>query len=106
MSRPLPRLFPLVILAALPPAASAPAPAVVTTTHVYKQVRALEIKLDVEDAFTWLREHAREKLKADPSRIAVLGPLGGGYLTLSCGFRVKPRPTVLVSLLFKCLKRR
>jgi acetyl esterase/lipase len=52
---------------------------------------------DVDDAFRWLRENGREKLAVDPSKIAVLGGSAGGYLTLTSGFRVQPRPTVLVS---------
>jgi len=50
---------------------------------------------DVEDSFEWLRDHADDlQVKAD--RIAVLGGSAGGYLTLTAGFRVKPRPACLV----------
>lgn len=56
-----------------------------------------EIVEDLEDAFTWLRANGREKLRVNPDKIAVLGGSAGGYLTLTAGFRVKPRPTVLVA---------
>lgn len=52
---------------------------------------------DVEDAFRWLREHGRAKLAVDPSRLAVVGGSAGGYLALTAGFRVEPRPTVVVA---------
>jgi acetyl esterase/lipase len=53
---------------------------------------------DVEDAFHWIRTQGPELFGADPNRIAVVGGSAGGYLTLVTGFRVKPRPTVLVAL--------
>jgi acetyl esterase/lipase len=53
---------------------------------------------DVEDAFAWIRREAAQLFHADASRIAVLGGSAGGYLTLITGFRVRPRPAVLVSL--------
>ena len=53
---------------------------------------------DVEDAFHWIRTQGPELFGADPDRIAVVGGSAGGYLTLTSGFRVKPRPTVLVAL--------
>lgn len=52
---------------------------------------------DVQDAFKWIREHGRASFNADTRRIAVMGSSAGGCLTLTAGFRVKPRPTVLVS---------
>ena len=52
---------------------------------------------DVEDAFKWVREHGPALFAADPNRIGVWGSSAGGYLTLTAGFRVKPRPQVLVS---------
>ncbi|MFH1716190.1 MAG: alpha/beta hydrolase [Planctomycetota bacterium] len=52
---------------------------------------------DVEDAFKWIREKGPELFGIDGSRIAVLGGSAGGYLTLTTGYRVEPRPTVLVS---------
>ncbi len=53
---------------------------------------------DVEDAFRWLRREGPELFHFDPDRIAVTGASAGGYLTLTSGFRVKPRPQVLLAL--------
>lgn len=53
---------------------------------------------DVEDAFRWVRKKGPELFQGDPNRIGVVGGSAGGYLTLTSGFRVKPRPQVLVSL--------
>lgn len=52
---------------------------------------------DVEDAFSWIREQGPSLFHADTSRIAVTGGSAGGCLTLTAGFRVAPRPTVLVA---------
>jgi acetyl esterase/lipase len=52
---------------------------------------------DLEDAFRWLRAEGRRRLHVDTERIAVTGGSAGGYLTLASGYRVKPRPTVLVA---------
>jgi acetyl esterase/lipase len=52
---------------------------------------------DVEDAFRWIREKGPEPLHIDAGKIAVLGGSAGGYLTLATGYRVTPRPTVLVA---------
>ena len=52
---------------------------------------------DVEDAFEWIRSRGPELFGADPDRIAALGSSAGGYLTLTAGFRVQPRPRALVS---------
>jgi acetyl esterase/lipase len=56
-----------------------------------------EIIQDVEDAFRWLRTDGPNLFGVDPNRIAVVGSSAGGYLTLTSGFRVTPRPRVLVS---------
>ena len=53
---------------------------------------------DVEDAFRWIRIEGPELFHADSERIGVVGGSAGGYLTLTTGFRVEPRPQVLVSL--------
>ncbi len=52
---------------------------------------------DVEDAFAWIRGQGPDLFRADPDRIAVLGSSAGGYLTLTTGHRVDPRPQALVS---------
>jgi acetyl esterase/lipase len=53
---------------------------------------------DIEDAFDWIREQGPRLFNIDPMRIAVVGGSAGGYLTLTTGYRVSPRPTVLLSL--------
>ena len=57
-----------------------------------------EIIADIEDAFRFIRERGPKLFHADPSRIAVAGGSAGGYLTLTAGFRVQPRPVALVPL--------
>ncbi len=57
-----------------------------------------EIISDLEDAFVWLRRDGPKLFQVDPQRIAVTGGSAGGYMTLTAGFRVQPRPQVLVSL--------
>ena len=52
---------------------------------------------DVEDAFRWLRNEGPKSFHIDPDRIAVAGGSAGGYLTLTSGFRVSPRPKVLLA---------
>jgi len=52
---------------------------------------------DIEDAFRWIRQRGPELFHIDADKIAVLGGSAGGYLTLAAGYRVKPRPTVLVA---------
>ncbi len=51
---------------------------------------------DIEDAFRWIREKGPELFHIDAGKLAVLGGSAGGYLTLATGYRVTPRPTVLV----------
>ncbi len=53
---------------------------------------------DIEDAFRWLRLEGAKRFHLDPTRIAVTGGSAGGYLTLSTGYRVQPRPRVLLAL--------
>ncbi len=56
-----------------------------------------EIVSDVEDAYRWVRQEGSEQFGLDSDRIAVVGRSAGGYLALVSGFRVRPRPTALVS---------
>lgn len=53
---------------------------------------------DIEDALRWVREQGPRLFNVDTTRVAVLGGSAGGYLALTSGFRVEPRPTVLVSI--------
>jgi acetyl esterase/lipase len=62
------------------------------------ETKLAEIIADLEDAFTWVRHDGPGKFGIDPERVAVIGGSAGGYLTLTSGFRVVPRPTVLFSL--------
>lgn len=62
------------------------------------ETRLPEIIGDVEDAFRWVREQGPQLFHGDPARIGVAGGSAGGYLTLTTGFRVQPRPQALVSL--------
>lgn len=57
-----------------------------------------EIIADLEDAFRWVRKEGPELFGVDPQRIGVTGSSAGGYLTLTAGYRAKPRPLALVSL--------
>src|SRR5438876_5746407 len=52
---------------------------------------------DVQDACKWVREKGPELFHIDPRKIAVMGGSAGGYLTLTTGYRVEPRPVALVS---------
>ncbi len=52
---------------------------------------------DLEDAYSWVYERGPDLFNVDTSRIAVMGSSAGGYLTLTTGFRAKPRPSALVS---------
>lgn len=56
-----------------------------------------EIVGDVEDALSWIRGDGAKAAKLDPERMIVGGGSAGGYLTLTAGFRAKPRPTALVA---------
>jgi acetyl esterase/lipase len=62
------------------------------------ETRLPQIIEDLEHAFQWIRRAGPEEFHIDASRMAVIGGSAGGYLTLTSGFRVKPRPAVLFSL--------
>jgi acetyl esterase/lipase len=52
---------------------------------------------DVQDGVMWVQEQGQTLFQADTRRIAVMGASAGGYLTLTTGYRVTPRPAALVS---------
>lgn len=56
------------------------------------------IREDIRDAYRWVREKGPGLLNVDTRKIAVMGGSAGGYLTLTAGHLLEPRPTVLVSL--------
>lgn len=62
------------------------------------ETKLKEIVEDVEDAYAWIRTEGPGLFDIDPERIAVMGMSAGGYLTLTSGFRLNPRPRALVSL--------
>jgi acetyl esterase/lipase len=56
-----------------------------------------QILEDVGDAYNWARAEGPKLFRVDPDRIAVIGHSAGGYLTLTSGYRFRPRPRALVS---------
>lgn len=52
---------------------------------------------DLEDAFRWIRGKGAKKFHLDPNLVAVTGGSAGGYMTMTAGYRVKPRVQVLLS---------
>jgi acetyl esterase/lipase len=52
---------------------------------------------DISDAWSWMRTTGPGEFGIDPDRIAVVGHSAGGYLTLTCGYRLRPAPRALVS---------
>jgi len=52
---------------------------------------------DLEDALLWVHREGPRLFRADTHKIAVLGGSAGGYLTLTAGYRARPRPAVLVA---------
>jgi acetyl esterase/lipase len=53
---------------------------------------------DVQDACKWVHDKGPKLFHADPGRIAVAGNSAGGYLALTTGYRVVPKPRALVAL--------
>ncbi|MCA9230253.1 MAG: alpha/beta hydrolase [Planctomycetales bacterium] len=56
-----------------------------------------EILNDLEDAYTWVHQQGPRLFRANTERVVVMGGSAGGYLTLTAGFRAKPRPAALVA---------
>lgn len=52
---------------------------------------------DVHDACRWVREKGPELFHAIPDQLVIMGGSAGGYLTLTTGYRIDPRPKALVS---------
>jgi len=56
-----------------------------------------EIIADLQDAFTWVHDEGPKLFQADVSNVVVVGGSAGGYLTLTAGYRARPRPQALVA---------
>lgn len=52
---------------------------------------------DIADAYKWLRSKGPVLFNINPDRIVIAGASAGGYLTLTAGFRLRPRPRALIS---------
>jgi acetyl esterase/lipase len=52
---------------------------------------------DLKDAYRWVCGDGADMFMIDPDRIGIVGHSAGGYLSLTAGFMLKPRPKVLVS---------
>ena len=61
------------------------------------QVKAATILEDIDDAYHWVRTKGPSLFRIDPDRVAVMGHSAGGYLSLSAGWRLKPRPAAVVA---------
>jgi acetyl esterase/lipase len=61
------------------------------------ETKLADILSDVRDAFDWIRREGPRSFGARSDRIAVLGGSAGGYLTLTSGYLLDPRPKALVS---------
>lgn len=56
-----------------------------------------EILDDVRDAYRWVRSEGPSLFHVDPERVAAVGHSAGGYLALTCGYRLRPRPKAVVA---------
>ena len=61
------------------------------------QAKLSQILEDLEDGYRWVRSEGPQLFRIDPNRIAVVGHSAGGYLALTAGYRLNPRPTAIVS---------
>jgi acetyl esterase/lipase len=65
--------------------------------HLAPQVKVPQIIEDPKDAFAWIREKGAELADLDPKKLVVAGGSAGGYLSLTTGVVVEPRPAALVA---------
>ena len=56
-----------------------------------------QIVEDVHDAYEWAATTGADELELDPTRIALVGHSGGGYLALLIAASVQPRPRAVVT---------
>jgi len=61
------------------------------------QAKLPAILEDVRDACEWVRKRGPELFRIDPEELFVMGQSAGGYLTMTAGYGVEPRPRALVS---------
>ncbi len=52
---------------------------------------------DLRDAYRWVREKGPSLYSIDPDRIAIVGNSAGGFLALTAGYALSPRPKAIVS---------
>jgi acetyl esterase/lipase len=60
------------------------------------ETKLAQIHADVEDAYKWLRANSAA-FQIDKDRVGIVGHSAGGYLTLTAGARLSPRPRALVA---------
>ena len=61
------------------------------------EVRLGGIREDLLAAWRWIQREGRAQLHVDPGRVAVVGHSAGGYLALTAGALLAPRPRAVVS---------
>jgi acetyl esterase/lipase len=60
------------------------------------ETKVKAIREDIDDAYAWIRSQA-EKIGVDSDRLAVMGHSAGGYLAISAGARLTPKPKAVIS---------
>lgn len=61
------------------------------------EVKVPEIIADIRDAFRWVGGAGAQQFHFDPKKVAVTGGSAGGYLTMTTGCVIEPRPAALVA---------